>query len=71
MIPPYAYVAHLNGWGSRVKIHRWGVQLGTLSVVWWALWAHSLCWEVSRRKSTPVASSCGHKECTPNVCEWI
>jgi len=59
MLPPYRYVAHLNGWGRRLKIHRWGVQFGSLSVIWWDLWSRRPCWEVSRVR----ASAAGEETC--------
>ena len=31
-----------------MKLHRWGAQSGTVSVVWWDLWARRPCWEISR-----------------------
>jgi len=52
VLPPYAYVAQLNGWGRKVKIHRWGCQIGHASIVWWDLWSGHPCLEISRVRGT-------------------
>lgn len=51
-LPSYEVAATMNGWGSPLRIYRWGCRVGPVLVVWFDLFTYQPCLKFSKIRKT-------------------